>query len=181
MGVNFFETFRQPIQDISGYFGGDWLHAKREQNRDRLKKRKEEILTERNVTERVSVSPAIGVPLLLAAQDESRDELREIWAHLLAAVEDPTREKNVRIEFIDTVKRMNPIDALVLRALLEPDEKRPNVQAFIATKLGLPEIQVSVSRSNLIRLECAALTPTGSITTFFITDYGRLLLAVCTG
>ncbi len=23
------KTFRQPIQDISGYFGGDWLHAKR--------------------------------------------------------------------------------------------------------------------------------------------------------
>ncbi|MCO6763715.1 DUF4393 domain-containing protein, partial [Streptomyces sp. EL5] len=61
--------------------------------------------------------PRIALDILEAAQDETRDELKELWARLLANAMDATPQKNVRIEFITVLKQLNPLDALILQRL----------------------------------------------------------------
>lgn len=55
---------------------------------------------------------------LIGAQEESREELAELWARLLANAMDPNMN-SVRQSFIDAVKRMDPLDAVVLRYIYE--------------------------------------------------------------
>jgi len=52
------------------------------------------------------VSPSIAIPLFAAAQDESRDELRELFARLLAAAMDPKRKDLTRGSFTAIVKQL---------------------------------------------------------------------------
>jgi hypothetical protein len=63
------------------------------------------------------ISPSIAVPLIEAAADESREELAELWAKLLAAAADPARKGRVRLEFATTLKQMDPLDAKVLETI----------------------------------------------------------------
>ena len=48
-----------------------------------------EILQRRNVQKPEPVSPSLAIPLISAAYDETRPELQQIWAELLAAAMDP--------------------------------------------------------------------------------------------
>jgi hypothetical protein len=49
-------------------------------------------------------SLSLLLPILVAAAEESRDELQDLWARLLAAAADPSRARSFRIQFIETVK-----------------------------------------------------------------------------
>jgi len=53
---------------------------------------------QKKTPERPSIS--VLMPLLIAAADEERDELQEIWARLLAAAADPSRAGSFRNQFI---------------------------------------------------------------------------------
>ena len=99
--------------DVIG-LAGDWLHEGRTQLRDRWCRRTAHILRERNVQEFIELSPNVAAALVQGAQDESRDELVELWARLLANAVDPTLN-NVRQSFLTAVKAMDPLDALVIR------------------------------------------------------------------
>src|SRR6185437_15652234 len=79
-----------PIEDAVGLVIGDRLHHARLRNADRLARRTEEILAQRNVKPE-PVSANLAIPLLQAAQDESREKLQELWARLLANAMDPKR------------------------------------------------------------------------------------------
>jgi hypothetical protein len=108
-------------EDLVGYLGGDWLKVRRAENLARILDKMRERLQERNAkTEQPSIS--IVLPLLIAAADESRDELQDIWARLLAAAADPTRAKSFRNQFIEVAKQMDPLDAAVLQAARERGE-----------------------------------------------------------
>jgi Abortive infection alpha len=103
-------------EDLVGYYlGGDWLKVRRAENLSRMIEELQHLLKARNVKPD-SPSISIALPLLIAAADESRDELRSIWARLLAAAADPARAKSFRIQFIEVVKQMDPLDAAVLDA-----------------------------------------------------------------
>ncbi len=101
-------------EDAVGLVVGDPLHHVRLRNCAKLEQRTEEILRERKVFDPISVSPSVAIPLLEAAKNESREELQELWARLLAAAMDPSRNDRVRQSFIDTLKRLDPVDALML-------------------------------------------------------------------
>ncbi|MBN9545031.1 MAG: DUF4393 domain-containing protein [Alphaproteobacteria bacterium] len=95
------------------------------------------------------------IPLLEAAQDENRDELREIWASLLAAAADPTRTSHFRREFIDIAKQLDPIDALVLKALapLQGSYKPSRLMHIIAgLEISRDDVMVSFGRLATLRL-----------------------------
>jgi hypothetical protein len=70
--------------DLAGVLGGDWLGQIRIRNLARYKEQTEEILLARGVTDATPVSPSLAVPLLRAAADETRGELQDLWARLLA-------------------------------------------------------------------------------------------------
>ena len=138
------------------------------------------ILNRRKVTETQPVSPSLAIPLLRAAYDESRPELQELWASLIASAMDSTRSGRIRLSFTETLKRFDPLDALVLKARNErPEELKPNVTAFLAEVLSqsLEEVQISVE--NLKVLNCVGSSTAGYTPNFFLTNYGRGLLRAC--
>lgn len=64
-------------------------------------------------------SPSVVIPLVDAACQESREELQELWAALLAnsMIDDG---KTVRRSYIDVMKRLEPADVAVLNVLRLP-------------------------------------------------------------
>jgi Abortive infection alpha len=98
-----------------------------------------------------SPSISIALPLPIAAADESRDELRSIWARLLAAAADPARAKSFRVQFIEVAKQMDPLDA----AVLDTTHRRQGVTAGLANELAIEfkvnRDEVEISLDNLAR------------------------------
>lgn len=119
-------------EDLVGYFGGDWLKIRRAENAARMIERAKARLEARNAKpERPSIS--VALPLLIAAADEDRDELQDIWARLLAAAMDPARSKAFRGAFIEVVKEMDPLDATVLQYMATTT--RPGLPSNLAEQI----------------------------------------------
>lgn len=138
------------------------------------------ILSRRNVKHTQAVSPSLAIPLLRGAYDESRPELQELWAALIASAMDPTRVGRVRLTFIETLKRFDPLDALVLKKRYEhPGDMQPSAIIGIAGMLGQPETEVEISVDNLTILNCTSKT--SATVRFNTTNYGRALIQVCSG
>ena len=132
-------------EDVVGVVGGDWLHHIRIRNVVRLAQRTEEILKERGISDRTQpLSPSIAIPLLHAAQDETRDELRELWARMLANGMDPKKSGAVRQSVIATVRVLDPLDAVVL----ERAYQLPLYQEKWRTVINLPK-ELGVSRDEM--------------------------------
>jgi hypothetical protein len=106
-------VFCEVPADLVGVLGGAWLHERHIRIRDALRRRTEQLIRERNVQETIELSPNMAAALFAGAQEESREELAELWARLLANAMDP-KLGSVRHSFIEAVKVMDPTDALVL-------------------------------------------------------------------
>jgi len=147
------ETAGTVPQDVVALLGGDWLKVRRAENLARMIEKARERLKARKI-EPEPASLALGLPILIAAADESRDELQDLWARLLAAVADPDRAPSFRIAFIEAAKRMDPLDAAILQEvdkagrdtlLANPD--------YVAKRLGVSHDEVAISISNLQKLD----------------------------
>ena len=135
----------------------------------------DKILKRRGVVQTQPVSPSLAIPLMRAAYDEGRPELQALWASLIADAMDPARAGRVRISFIDTLKRFDPLDALVLRARYDDQgEMRPTARDRIAELLQQSLEEVEISVENLEALKCVVAAPN-----FFVTSYGRALIRAC--
>src|ERR1700744_3710920 len=110
-----------PITDIAetalGEIGGGWISEKPARNRARLRARTEAILNSRDAKMNADPSPSITIPLLSAAQDEGREALIDLWAHLLATALNPASNENYRREFVGIARELEPIDAACLPRL----------------------------------------------------------------
>jgi hypothetical protein len=130
----------------------------------------------KKVTQTQPVSPSVAIPLLRAAYDEGRPELQELLAALIAAAMDPKRSGRVRLSFIETLKRFDPLDALVLKARCDMrGVLQPSALGFIANTLEQAVDEVQASIENLKVLGCVE----GAIPGFYINNYGKLLIKAC--
>jgi hypothetical protein len=82
--------------DLVGYLGVDWLRVRRAENIAKMMFCAKERHETRGVKDTKPASLTLALPILRGAADESREELRDLWARLLAAAMDPSREKDVR-------------------------------------------------------------------------------------
>src|SRR6266852_1851280 len=71
--------------DLVGLLGGDWLRVRRAENTVRMLHRAEERLKARGIKDPEPASLTIALPIFRAAADESREQLQDLWARLLAA------------------------------------------------------------------------------------------------
>jgi hypothetical protein len=166
--------------DLIAVLGGDWLGQVRIRNLARYQDRTEEILRARGVTETSAVSPSLAVPLLRAAADESREDLQELWALLLAAAMDPKRSNRVRLSYIETVKRLHPLDAHILKKLYDTsDTPSPNARDFLAGFFKVSSREIEVSVLNLHDLKCVHLPISNETANFHMTSYGNELVRAC--
>jgi len=172
----------RPIEDATGLLIADPLRAARILSQDWYARRVTAKLLERDLKdEQLMAVPAnIAIPLLEAAQDETRDELREIWARLLANAMDPNRSASVRLEFIDTLRQLNPLDALVLNELGATASMNPTSREFLVTRLGVTRDEIIVSSTHLVKLGCVEISTTDKAN-YGVLAYGKLLLRACAG
>jgi hypothetical protein len=140
------DTFGTLPQDVVGLLGGDYLKVKRAENLFRTFEKAKKRL-EHNHVEKPDASPSLAIPIMVAAADESRDELQEIWAALLATAADPTRNRAFRLRFIEIAKQLDPFDVAVLTTIsARGGVMNPPVrQALVDRGLNGDEIQISVN------------------------------------
>src|SRR5579872_6883915 len=143
-------------EDVVGLVLGDPLRAIRTVIAGKLDAKVQNILAKRGVKETQPVSPSLGIPLLRAAYDESRAELQDLWAALIAAAMDPARADRVRLSFIETLKQFDPLDAMTLKLRTEGGHQilQPNAITYIAATLKISADEVQISADNLWRLKC---------------------------
>jgi hypothetical protein len=148
------KTFGTVPQDLVGLLGGDWLKVRRAENLARILEKARERLRARGVEAPQPASLSLALPLLVAAADESRDELQEIWARLLAAAADPNRAQSFRLQFIEAAKKLDPLDAAVLRAISAAagGSVTPGMRDAMAEHLRASRDEVGVSIDNLAEL-----------------------------
>lgn len=168
-GSYFAEVLGTVPHDIVGLLGGDWLRVKRAENAARIVQKASERLRARNATPEPA-SLSIGLPILKAAADESREELQDLWARLLAAAADPGRSRAFRLAFIEIVKKMDPLDAIFLLAAAESESKSltGGQLTAIANRTGATPDQVDISAASLKTL--GVLSPPH---TFVLSALGR--------
>jgi Abortive infection alpha len=117
---------------------------------------------------------------MIAAADESRDELQDIWAALLAAAANPAKSKGFRVKFIEIVRKMDPLDAAVLKAGAAIHAKEGGNFTSIdgvakATRVTIDEARVSAA--NLESLDLAIRPDGGAKEDWFRpTPLGRELI-----
>jgi hypothetical protein len=171
------ETFGTVPEDIVGLLGGDWLMVRRAENLARIFERAKERLRERGINNPEPASLSITLPLLITAADESRAELEDIWARLLAAAADPSRTKAFRNAFIGAVKKLDPLDALVMQWMSAHGGGAHEISRnAIAKDLNVSRDEVDVSIANLVKVEFAAEPHRGAATN--LTPFGREFLRV---
>jgi hypothetical protein len=151
-----FRAVGQPIADIYGRLIGDKMSASRLRNLDALARETNEILNKRDTKTRRAAPEQIAIPLLEAAQGETRDELRTRWARLLANSMDPERAENVRPEYIHVLSKLEPIDALILEYLVaHPASGSERVQKHTMGELiGRRQSAATLSIDHLDELGC---------------------------
>ena len=152
--------------NLLGLVVGDWLEHKRRRHIAELEANTARCL-EGIAAERLSEpSPSVLIPLLQACVDEGRPELQALWAALLAnAMVDGG--KRVRRDYFETVRQMEPSDALLLEIIgrHRSDPLSSNVIPGEAIKRGLSANELQISADKLVGLRCimhvAAITPFG--------------------
>jgi hypothetical protein len=144
------ETLGTVPEDLVGYLGGDWLRVRRFENIVRLIEKFRERLKARKTKIKEPISLSVALPLFRAAADESRDELQDLWARLLAAAADPSRAGHFRQAFIGAAKRMDPLDAHVLSQVRSQAGRVASTGLnALAAELGVTRDQIDVSCENL--------------------------------
>ena len=176
-------------ENMVGLLGGDYLRHLRIRNVEKLSERTSKILKDRGREEgTIPVSPNIALPLLDAAKDESREELQELWARMLANAMDPNRSSAVRQNIIETVRAFEPLDAKVLETVNTFNNPNKNVQAMqVKEMIKAPAIEFEVSLKNLEEHDCVVGTPYGGskgkgfveTEAITITHFGYEILRAC--
>jgi hypothetical protein len=160
--------------NLIGLLGGDWLRNRRAINLAEFAARTKERLKARGVQETRPASLSLAVPLLQAAADESRPEIQNLWARLMAAAMDPSRSSAVRQTYVETVKQMDPIDALVLEKLVDATNWAPNARDALAQMFKRSSDEIEVSFQHLTKLECIKMP--GDSSHAVLTALGRELM-----
>ncbi|QWF70913.1 DUF4393 domain-containing protein [Methylomonas paludis] len=118
----------------------------------------------------------LALPIFTEAVDESREELQDLWARLLAASMHLEKSKRFRLAFIETAKKLDPLDVRVLLEIkLNPHNtfQVGSEAGKLAQHLGVGFDEVKISLDNLE--ECKILSQIGSIDKG-LSSYGKEFL-----
>ena len=142
------QTFGTVPQDIVGLLGGDYLKVRRAENLFRMIGKAKKKLEDARI-DKPDAPPSLAIPIMIAAADESRDELLDLWAALLAAAADPKKSASFRVKFIEVVKQLDPLDPPVLGQLAAGGSVDYEQLNKISEALRRTNDEVAVSLANL--------------------------------
>ena len=175
------QVFGEVATDVVKLTFGNRLHEAQLENAVKLRTKTKERLASHGIEmDDARISPNVGVPLLEAAQNESREELQELWAKLLACAINPKTSHLYRRQFVGIIRAFEPIDALVIQELdrIRSVQTQENPRNYVATRLGFTQDQVQMSFESLRDLNCVAATADRPIAggAVHLTVQGRELL-----
>src|SRR3954469_23363497 len=153
-GLNLVSRAAPAIGEAYGFLIGDRIKEHRERNADRMARETKRIIDERNLEESRALPEDLVAPLLEAAQREPREELLKLFAALAANAMDPNRD-DVRPEFVETVRKWQPLDAQVMKfAWARPTGKPLFGNEDVRTHTGARKFAMELSFDHLVKLEC---------------------------
>jgi hypothetical protein len=139
--------------------------------------RAKERLEKWGVKDHEPASLTIALPILRGAADESREELQDLWARLLAATMDPSRVTGIRQGFAEAIAKMDPPDALLLVYFNTVPNVPYGARDTVARELGLSTDEVLISIDNLLRVGLIAKPNSSNL---LLSSLGREFLRVVT-
>lgn len=148
VGSFFKEALGSAPQDIIGYLGGDWLRFRRAKNIAEMMNKAKKKLESWGIEDSEPASLTVAIPILQGAADESREEIQDLWARLLAAAMTPSRARYIRQGFTEVIKKMDPLDALIL---LEQGSEKTTDLAQTLKQLNVSSDQYIISLKKLAR------------------------------
>lgn len=174
VGSFFKEALGSVPQDIIGYLGGDWLRIRRAENIVEMMNKAKKRLESWGIEDSEPASLTVAIPILQSAADESREEIQDIWARLLAAAMTPSRSRYLRQGFTEVIKKMDPLDALIL---LEQGTEKTTDLAQTLKQLNVSSDQYVISLENLKELKIC-LSSGSDPTRYRLSPFGREFLRV---
>jgi len=170
---------------VLGLAGGDWVQEARKRNRATMQAKTARLLDSIDRERLGAPSVNVVVPLLDAAANESREELQNLWAALLANAMLGGGQK-VRRDYFEALRKMETADAILLeiygrtpkgerlgRGLQEVVDDLWGAIVPVALKAGLSVAECQISAQALIQSGCVEVNYWG------LTPFGRGLLDAC--
>lgn len=158
------KIFKEPIDEIAGIVT-DRLRFIRWKRTVQMADEVNKILEEKKITNTRAVPPKIALPILEEASLEDDQNLQFLWNHLLANAMNPNFNDEIRYGFIDMIKNITGIEALMLSEFYKilEREKRitplSEIQQYSLKKeqlidgLKMSPDQYAISAHNLMRMQ----------------------------
>jgi hypothetical protein len=188
-----------PLRQAGGLIG-DGLGILRMEIAFKYQKRVERIMIERGMNGPQRTIPlSVAYPLLEAASLEEDNDMAEMFAQLLVNATNKDFDGYIPKSFVETVRRMSPLEALILRRMVDAPDEAKTDGGFLYTG-SLPErygsrpepydneyvepvAPVALALASLMTAGCIELMTTidGSIVHFqgAVTLYGKELIRAC--
>ena len=107
------KVFGTSIESAVGIIG-DKLEYLKWERQTRMIDRINKYHKERNLTEVRPIPPKFAIPLIVNATLEEENDLQDIWCKLIANALDPNFDSEIRYAFIDIIKSLTSLDAMIL-------------------------------------------------------------------
>ena len=165
LGGFFARVFNEPIAEVSGMIT-DKLRFVRWQRLVQMSDDVNKILKERGVKQTRAVTPKLALPIFEEGSLENDENLQQLWNHLLANAMDPQFNGEFRYGFIDIIKNITGIEAVILNNFYEILKSEGHVHDLtnitnyslkkeqITKMVGIDEATYQVSIFNLMRMQC---------------------------
>lgn len=177
-GLDLVNRAAPAIGDAYGFLIDDRIKEQRVRNADKMARETKRILDERKLTETAALPEDLAAPLLEAAEREPREEMLRLFAALAANAMDPNHD-DIRPEYVETVRKWQPIDTRVMSVAV--DRRSTNNPYFSAGDVhkAAPDLRVTaieLSMDHLVELGCIRHNPNMG---YVLTAYGsEIMLAV---
>jgi hypothetical protein len=165
VGGFFARVFKEPAEEVAGMIT-DKLRFVRWRRLVNMSDEVNKILIDRGVKQTRAVTPKLALAIFEEASLEEDISLQNLWNNLLANAMDPQYNGELRYGFVDMIKNITGIEALILKnyydGLKEDDliDDIANITNFYITKddimktLSIDEITYQVNIYNLMRMQC---------------------------
>lgn len=114
-GRMFESALGEPLK-VAGSMLGDWVYLKKIENLVRIGAKVRKLLDSAHIQPK-AVAPDFMLPYIESAGNASNDELQDLWAKLLKSAF--VDAQNCHPIYIDTLRRLNGVDARTLQRLVQ--------------------------------------------------------------
>ncbi len=166
-------------EDVVGFLVGDPLHELRQYTLTGILRAVFEKLRKRGVETAKPIRPGPGKEAFEAASLETDETLQDMWATLLANAMDPNKDTSLQRIFIEALRQMEPIDALVFKTMAEKAPNEALGSEDLMERLGCRKTLAAVSVDRLADLGVLREMGSAGMPHYDITALGMELHLAC--